>query len=130
MRSSSRWLALAVFGLMIGLMADAARAAEVTGTWKWTVTRQNGDAYEATLKLKQDGQKVTGKLTGRQGNETEIEEGKIEKEEISFKVTREFNGNKVVMSYKGKLSGDTIKGKIEFERDGEKRERDWDAKRS
>jgi len=29
-------------------------------------------------------------------------------------VTREFNGNKVTSKYTGKLSGDSIKGKMEF----------------
>jgi hypothetical protein len=32
-------------------------------------------------------------------------------------------------SCKGKLDGDTIKGKSESERDGQKTERDWEAKR-
>src|SRR5690242_7296585 len=30
--------------------------------------------------------------------------------------------------YDGKVTGDTIKGKMEFERDGETRSRDWEAK--
>ena len=32
-------------------------------------------------------------------------------------------------TYKGKLSGDSIKGKIESTRDGQPQSRDWDAKR-
>lgn len=47
---------------------------------------------------------------------------------VSFKVTREFDGNKVVISYQGKLSGDAIKGETKFERDGEERTREWEAK--
>jgi hypothetical protein len=38
-------------------------------------------------------------------------------------------GNTFVMKYMGKVSGDTIKGKTEFERNGEKQEREWEAKR-
>jgi hypothetical protein len=45
-------------------------------------------------------------------------------------VTREFNGNKMVQNYTGKVSADTIKGKIEFERNGEKQSRDWEANRA
>ena len=126
MRLLSRGLALAVFGLAF---AVTARAAEVTGTWKWTVMPPNGDSYEATLKLKQDGTKVTGTITGRQGNETEIEEGKVKDGTVTFKVTREFNGNKMVFSYEGKLSGDEIKGETKFERDGQAQSREWVAKR-
>jgi hypothetical protein len=36
----------------------------------------------------------------------------------------------VTIKYKGTLDGDAIKGKIEMTRDGETRERDWEAKRS
>ena len=44
-------------------------------------------------------------------------------------MTREFNGNKFTTKYAGKISGDTIKGKAESERDGQARSRDWEAKR-
>ena len=83
---------------------------------------------EATLKPNQDGEKPSGTITGRQNTETEIEDGKV-KDAVSFKVTREFNGNKVVMNYQGKLAGDTIKGDTKSERDGEEQTREWTAKR-
>ena len=48
---------------------------------------------------------------------------------ISFTITREFNGNTFVAKYSGAVSGDTLKGNIEFERNGETRSRDWEARR-
>jgi hypothetical protein len=101
---------------------------DVTGTWKSSFTNQNGQVRETTIKLKAEGEKLTGTISGRQ-NDTAIEEGTIKGEEISFKVTREFNGNKVTTKYTGKVSGDTIKGKTETQRDGEPRSRDWVAKK-
>ena len=92
------------------------------------MTTQGGQTRETTLKLKLDGEKLTGSVSGRNGD-TAIEDAKIKGEEISFSVTREFNGNKFTAKYNGKLSGDSIKGKVETERDGEKRSRDWEAKR-
>ena len=65
----------------------------------------------------------------RNNTETAIEDGKIKDGEVSFKVTRERNGVKSVMTYKGKLGDDVIKGKIESERDGQKNSRDWETKR-
>jgi hypothetical protein len=73
---------LAVFALaafaMPALAEDAAKG-KVDGTWKWSMTGQNGQTRESTLKLKQDGEKVTGVMVGRQG-ETEIKDGKIDKD--------------------------------------------------
>src|SRR4051812_42506225 len=111
------WLAVTVVGLLAGSFVANAVAreprADATGTWKWSVER-NGQTFETTLKLKQDKDKLTGTITGRNNTETMIEDGKVEGDDVSFQVTREFNGNKIVQKYKGKLSGDTIKGKVEF----------------
>jgi len=101
---------------------------DVTGTWKSSFTNQNGQARESTFKLKAEGDKLTGTVSGR-NNDTAIEDGKIKGDEISFQVTREFNGNKVTSKYTGKVSGDTITGKSESQRDGQPQTRDWVAKR-
>src|SRR5438874_10005757 len=92
--------------------------ANPTGTWKWTVNF-GGQEREMTLKLKLDGDKLTGSMVGRNGQDTPIEDGKYKDGEISFKVTRERQGNKFTVKYEGKVSGDTLKGKTEFERDGQ-----------
>ena len=104
------------------------KKADPAGTWKWSMTGQNGQTRETTLKLKLEGDKLTGSVSGRNGD-TAIDDAKIKDGEITFAVTREYNGNKFTAKYKGKLSGDSIKGKVETERDGEKRDRDWEAKR-
>jgi hypothetical protein len=126
---SSGWWRPAGLGLIALLgVGTAALAADVTGTWKWTVER-DGNSYETTLKLKQDGEKLTGTMSGRQGSETAIEDGKVAGDTISFKVTREFGDNKVVQMYQGKVSGDTIKGERKSNRDGQDQTREWEAKR-
>lgn len=121
-------LAFAAIGMSFGL-ASTALAADATGTYTWTVER-NGNTITTTLKLKQDGTKLTGTVSGRNNTETEIEDGKVEGDVVSFKVTREFNGNKFVANYSGKLSGDTIKGESKVERDGQTQTRPWEAKKS
>jgi hypothetical protein len=100
-----------------------------TGTWTWSVPGRDGNTREVTAKLKLDGDKLTGSISGRQ-NDTNIEDGKLSGDTISFKVTREFNGNKIVQKFSGKISGDSIKGKIESEREGQPTSRDWEAKRA
>ena len=59
----------------------------------------------------------------------EIEDGKLSGDEISFGVTREFNNSTIVTRYSGKISGDTINGKMEGERNGKTQSRDWEATR-
>jgi hypothetical protein len=122
---------LLVIGLaFVGLvgLAQAADKADPTGTWKWTVTR--GDqTRDVTLKLKLEGDKLTGAMVGRNNEETKIDEAKFKDGELSFAVTREFNGQKFTTKYKGKLDGDTIKGTQERERDGKSQSSDWVAKR-
>ena len=115
--------------LTLGFTASAQdKKADVTGTWKSSFTNQTSQVRETTFKLKVEGDKLTGTVSGR-NNDTAIEEGKVKGEEISFQVTREINGNKVTMKYTGKVSGDTIKGKSESQRDGQPQTRDWVAKK-
>lgn len=108
--------------------SQAAESADPTGTWKWSVTF-NDQTREMTLKLKLEGDKLTGAMLGRDNQETPIEDASFKDDEVAFAVTRERNGQKFTIKYKGKVSGDTIKGKSEFERNGEKQSRDWEAKR-
>ena len=115
--------------LAIVMTAGMARAAESpTGTWKWEV-KVNEQTIDLSLKLKQDGDKLTGALTGP-GGDTEIQDGTYKDGDLSFTVVRERNGQKMTFKYTGKVSGDTIKGKTEIDRDGQTSSRDWEANRS
>jgi hypothetical protein len=80
--------------------------------------------------------KVTGKVVsaGRGGepSTTEITNGSVKGDTVSFNVEREFNGNKFVQNYQGKIDGDTITGEVESPgRDGgAPSKREWVAKRA
>lgn len=119
-------LALAIVG--VAGIAHAADKPDPTGTWKWSVTF-NDQKREMTLKLKLDGEKLTGSMVGRDGQDRAIDDPVFKDGEVSFTVTRERNGQKATTKYKGKLDGDTIKGKTEFDRNNETTTRDWEATR-
>ena len=125
-------LALTAFVLgSVGLAGAAAAQdkADPTGTWKWETTFKD-QKREQTLKLKLEGDKLTGTMPGRKdGQETKIEDGKFKDGEVSFTVTRERGDQKFVTKYKGKLTGDTIKGTIESSFGDKDQKRDWEAKR-
>ena len=81
--------------LMAG-MAQAANKADPTGTWKWTV-KFNDREREMTLKLKLEDGKLTGAMV-RGDRETPIQDGQFKDGEVSFKVVRERQGNKMTKS--------------------------------
>jgi hypothetical protein len=120
------------------ICAAAAQAedkkADPSGTWYWTAPGRNGGPGRTnTLVLKLEGDKLTGALSmprrGGEMVETPIKDAKVTGDDVSFSVTREFGGNSMTSRYSGKVTGDSIKGKIEFERDGGTQSRDWEAKR-
>ena len=121
--------------LALGAVAQAQdKKADPTGTWTWSQPGRNGGPErKSTLKLKLEGDKVTGTLSapgrGGQNSDVAISEGKLKGDEITFEVTREVQGNKFTAKYNGKISGDSIKGKVETERNGQTNARDWEAKR-
>jgi hypothetical protein len=120
-----------VLGLA-GLTAAQDKKSDPTGTWKWE-TERKGQKRETILKLKLDGDKVTGTITAGRGKdqttEVKIEEGKFKDGEVTFSVTREFNEQKVVTKYSANVDGDTMKGTATSERDGKEQKREFEAKR-
>jgi hypothetical protein len=123
--------------LAMGVLAQTRaddKKLDPTGTYIWTMPGRNGGPDRTnTLVLKLDGDKLTGKLMspgrGGQTNNTEIADSKITGANVSFSVVRSFNDNTFTNKYSGTFAGDSIKGKIEFERDGETQSRDWEAKK-
>ncbi|SRR5581483_9973380 len=96
------------------LAAGSVFAADVNGKWVAQVQGRGGQAQEMTFNFKADGDQLTGTVTSRRG-ETEISDGKVSGDEISFAQVMEFNGNQVKILYKGKVSGDEIKFTREFQ---------------
>ena len=67
------------------------------------------ETFETTFALKVDGAKLTGTMTSEQMGESQISEGKVDGDNISFSVVREMNGNQFRINYKGKVSESEIK---------------------
>ena len=115
-----------IFAIVV-LAAGASFGADgnAAGVWKWTLSEQTG---ETILTLKQAGEKLTGSYTNQFGK-AEILDGTLKGNDLSFKVKRDFNGQEFIIKYSGKLAGDKITGKAEFDVNGETRAMDWNAKR-
>ena len=102
----------------------ATKKDDATGTWKWDMPGPNGDV-QITLTLKQEGEKLTGTISGGFGGDAEIQDGSFKDGKATFKVVRDFGGTPITTTYTGTLSGDTFKGSSETVI-----KREFDAKRS
>ncbi len=87
-------------------LAVSALAAGIDGKWKAKFDTQVGEQHY-TYDLKSDGGKLTGTAANDMGS-TEIKEGVVEGDTISFVEALDFNGNAIRIAYKGKISGDEI----------------------
>lgn len=94
------------FSLFIGflLLAGFAVAADINGKWTGEIVGQN---MEIAFTFKAEGTKLTG-VHIVNGQETPIEEGKIDGNNISFTVTLNM-GEEMKIPHKGTISGDEIK---------------------
>jgi hypothetical protein len=132
LRSDRVRLVILTVGLLAGGGAGLAEAADenVAGKWSFFVGPRPPDGRLAKLELKQDGGKLTGKVTLPGGKSQEIQDGKVTGKEISFFLQPSPNGAKVY--HKGEVDGDTIKGKTEIEPPGgpKRPHFDWKAERA
>jgi len=93
-----------------------AAAADVTGKWVAQVPGRDNQTREVIYKFKAEGASLTGSMSGPQGADVAISDGKIDGDNIAFNVKLEFNGNSIVRAYTGVVSGDEIKMKSQTQR--------------
>ena len=99
----------------LGLLLGLAMAQTIAGKWTGDMPGRGGDTMPTTFNFKVDGAKLTGTMTGPQGD-IPLQEGKVTGSAISFSTTLDFGGNSVKILYKGTMSGDQMK--MSRERDG------------
>lgn len=102
------------FVALLALVGFTLVAADLDGKWSAQVPGRQGQVRDATFTFKADGEKLTGSMTGMQGNELPISEGKVNGDTISFVVTIDRGGNTIRQTFTGKVAGD----EIQFKREG------------
>lgn len=98
---------IVVLTLLAAGFAFTAWAADLTGQWTATFNTQIGEQHY-TYTFKVDGEKLTGTAKNDHGS-TEITNGAIKGDQISFDENLDFNGQAILIEYTGTVSGDTIK---------------------
>ncbi len=113
---------------VLAVFVAVAAAADVSGKWTAQVPGRGGETRETTFNFKADGDKLTGTMSGMQGNEIAISDGKVSGDNLSFSVSMSFGGNDVKLLFKGKVSGNEIKFTRERE-GGQGRVQEFTAKK-
>ncbi len=96
-----------VLTILAAGLALTAWAADLTGQWTATFNTQIGEQHY-TYTFKVDGEKLTGTAKNDRGT-TDITNGTIKGDQISFDERLDFNGQTIVIQYTGTVSGDSIK---------------------
>ncbi len=92
--------------LFLSLIAASILAADVAGDWTLKVSAPDGD-HAAKLSITQEGEKISGALSGDQG-QFKLE-GTVKGEEIQFTV--HYTGDEpMAIPFNGKLQGDKMAG--------------------
>jgi len=110
-RLSGLLLALAVFAVTV-TTALAQGGASVVGTWDMVVESPQGKR-PSTLVIKQEGDKLSAVAKGARG-ERPLDSVTLKGDEITMVMTVQFQGQDMVITYKGKVEKEMMKGTADF----------------
>jgi hypothetical protein len=92
--------------LLLLVLATPLAAAGISGKW----TGQMSDSgRDVVFNLKSDGSKVTGTMSGPEGEPRPITQGEVKDGEVSLTVASECQGQPVKLLVKGKIEGKEMK---------------------
>jgi hypothetical protein len=119
------WLSVVavLFLLAVPVISIAEDAADVSGPWALTFQGRQGPRT-MDMTLQQEGSKLTGSLSGPQGNQMPLT-GTVEGNAIEFKVTFQTQRGDFDITYKGEVQGDEMSGQAQMPQNSI----EWSAKR-
>jgi hypothetical protein len=110
-----------------GALAAVASDPDATGTWKWKTTVGTKE-FDQILKIELKDGKLIGTVSRGQ-EQVPIEDAKFANGELTFAVTLDRSGQKLVTKYAAKITDDALKGTITAEFGGKGRALPWEAAR-
>ena len=126
--------AILSLALVLGVcgLAEAAdqKVVDPVGTWKCEY-EIGGQQRTSTLKIKKDGNNLTGTMSWPDQDETKLRDLKLKDGTLSFSAERKLAGmdDGITVEYKLKIDGDKLKGKGASNFGGKKVEFDIEGKR-
>lgn len=107
-----RILSTSLILLVASLSAIAGQGASAIGSWDLTINSPNGPRT-VVLVIKKESDKLTGATKTAQG-ERPLDSVTVKGDEITFVMTRPVGGQDMVMTYKGKVAKESMKGDADF----------------
>jgi len=98
--------------LLTGTPLLAAQGANIVGSWDFTVESPQGK-NTSVLTIKKDGDKFSGVTKGPRG-ERQLESVTLAGSDITFVMKIKFQDQDMVITYKGKVEKDSMKGEADF----------------
>ena len=104
----TKWICL-LFALSL-----TAFGADLAGTWKAKYTSPDGVDRESTFQFQVDGAKLTGTMDSKPGGRQQITDGQVNGDSVQFNLVSEHDGSAYKIRIKGKLEGDDLKMRLEW----------------
>lgn len=115
---------------LFGAFGGSSRADSPTGTWKIRMSFGDRGTRTVILKLHQESGTLSGVLLDDPGSEKEIEKLRYEDGNLSFDISREWNGQRFTSHYNGKYADDSIQGTADIQWRSWSRSVEWTATRT
>src|SRR5262249_61447954 len=100
-----------------GAAADI-RPGDLVGTWNLTFTDPDGREYAPVLVLSRDGDHLKGMLNQLGGADLAAKEVSLKGGELTFQVSGTHEGTPYTLTFRGKPEGDSIRGEVEYQHEG------------
>src|SRR5262249_21544709 len=110
-------ISISLFGQMRSFPFEGKRKkddATLAGSWKITLILDSGQKLQPTIRLKQEGSKLSGEYIGNAGKEMPLQDVQFKSGELSFHVVVQFEEDKVPLAYAGKVTGNAIAGTVKL----------------
>ncbi len=110
---------ISVLTTVLLLIAGLAFAAGIDGKWEGTFEGgMGGQPMKLSYDFKADGNTLKGTTVSAQNSTIQIQNGKIDGNNISFDVPVDMNGMKMTVAYTGELSGNELKLSFKMKMEG------------
>jgi len=96
-----------VMAVLLAVVAGAALAADITGNWTGSMS-MGDNQFTLSYTFKQDGETLTGTVTGPQGDPLPLQDGKVQGDKLSFYVQFEGPNGSMKISSEGAIKGEEI----------------------